>query len=303
MIDHRLHVLRTLAEEGTVTGAAAALHLSPSAVSQQLRLLARDLGVELLRPEGRRVRLTPAAHVVLRHADTLWLQWEEARAELAQHNEVLRGTLRWCGVSSALATLAAPAVAELRRTHPLVEPLLIEEESVECYRLLLAEEADVALVLPGPDAPPVTDPRFEQVPLLTDRQDLLVREGHRLARPGGVRLQEAADQAWIVKKRTNDSYPLVLAACAAAGFTPRIVHEVKEWYAVSSLVAQGLGVCLLPGIVPLPQHPVVRVPLLGDSAPVRRLLTAVRRGSAGHPLIEAGLEALRNAASAHAVDG
>jgi DNA-binding transcriptional LysR family regulator len=303
MIDPRLHALRTLAEHGTVTATAAALHLTSSAVSQQLRLLARDLGVELLRPEGRRVRLTPAAHIVLRHADTLRAQWEAAQAELAQQNTALQGTLRLCGVSSALATLAAPAAARLRETHPLVEPLIVEEESAECYRLLLADEADVALVLPGPEAPPVTDARFEQSPLLTDRQDLLVAEGHPLARPEGVQLAEAADQSWVVKKRNNDTYPLLAAACAAAGFTPRVVHQVKEWYAVSSLVSEGLGVCLMPRIVPLPQHAVVRVPLLGDPVPVRRLLIAVRRGSAAHPLVAAGLDALRDAASAHMAGG
>ncbi|MGP4000868.1 LysR family transcriptional regulator [Streptomyces sp. 8N706] len=299
MIDPRLHVLRALAEHGTVTATAAALHLTPSAVSQQLRLLARDLEVELLRPEGRGVRLTPAAHVVLRHADTLRVQWEAAQAELAQQSAATRGTLRLCGVSSALAALAAPAAARLQQTHPLVESLIVEEESAECYRLLLTDEADVALVLPGPDAPPVTDARYEQAPLLIDRQDLLVAEGHRLARPEGIELAEAAGQSWIVKKRNNDTYPLVMAACAAAGFTPRIVHQVKEWYAVSSLVAEGFGVCLMPRIVPLPQHAVTRVPLRGEPVPARRFLTAIRRGSSAHPLVIAGLDALREAASAH----
>ncbi|NSC25425.1 LysR family transcriptional regulator [Streptomyces albus subsp. chlorinus] len=298
MIDHRLGVLRALAEFGTVTATAAALHLTPSAVSQQLRLLARDLGVELLRPDGRRVRLTPAAHIVLRHADELQRQWEAAQAELARQGTAPRGRLRLCGVSSALAALAAPAVARLREAHPQVEPLLVEEESAECCRLLLAGEADVALVLPGPEVPPVTDARFEQAALLTDRQDLLVAEGHRLARPEGVGLSAAAGEAWIVKQRNNDTYPLVTAACAAAGFTPRIVHQVKEWYAVSSLVAQGLGVCLVPRIVPLPEHPVLRVPLRGDPVPTRRFVTVVRRGSAAHPLVLAGLTALREAASA-----
>lgn len=300
MIDHRLHVLQTLAEHGTVTATAGALHLTPSAVSQQLRLLARDLGVELLRPDGRRVRLTPAAHVVLRHADALRVQWEAAQAELAQQGTDVRGTLRMCGVSSALAALGAPAAARLRATHPLVETLVVEEESAECYRMLLADEADVALVLPGPDAPPVTDARFEQTPLLTDRQDLLVPEGHRLARPEGVELAEAAAESWIVKKRNNDTYPLVMAACTAAGFTPRVSHQVKEWYAVSSLVAEGFGVCLVPRIVPLPRHSVTRVPLRGTPLPVRRFLTAVRRGGAAHPLPAAGLRALREAATAHA---
>ncbi|MEU1329398.1 LysR substrate-binding domain-containing protein [Streptomyces sp. NPDC005865] len=163
--------------------------------------------------------------------------------------------------------------------------------------MLLADESDVALVLPGPDAPPVTDARFEQSPLLTDRQDLLVPEGHRLARPEGVDLAEAAEEPWIVKKSNNDTYPLVMAACTAAGFTPRVAHEVKEWYAVSLLVAEGFGVCLMPRIVPLPRHAVVRVPLLGTSVPARRFLTAVRRGSAAHPVLAAGLDALREVAS------
>lgn len=300
MIDHRLHVLQALAEHGTVTATAGALHLTPSAVSQQLRLLARDLGVELLRPEGRRVRLTPAAHIVLRHADALRVQWEAARAELAQQGPDTQGTLRMCGVSSALAALGAPAAARLRETHPLVESLIVEEESAECYRMLLAEETDVALVLPGPDAPPVTDARFEQTTLLTDRQDLLVPTGHVLARPEGVELAEAAGESWIVKKPNNDTYPLVTAACTAAGFTPRITHQVKEWYAVSALVAEGFGVCLMPRIVPLPRHAVTRIPLLGTPVPARRFLTAVRRGSAAHPVVAAGLRALREAASAHA---
>ncbi|MBZ4020073.1 LysR family transcriptional regulator [Streptomyces purpurogeneiscleroticus] len=303
MIDHRLHVLRTLAEHGTVTATAAVLHLTPSAVSQQLRLLGRDLGVKLLRPEGRRVRLTPAALTLLRHADVLQAQWEVAQAELAQQSETPRGTLRLCGVSSALAALAAPALARLRSSHPQVEPRIVEEESAECYRLLLADDADVALVLPGPDAPPVTDARFEQAPLLTDRQDLLVPEGHRLARPEGVELAEAAGESWIVKERNNDTYPLVTAACAAAGFTPHIAHEVKEWYAVSALVAEGFGVCLLPRIVPLPAHAVTRVPLRGEPVSVRRYLSVVRRGSAAHPIVAAGLDALRDAASGAAGDG
>src|SRR4051812_42787370 len=84
MIDlRRLRVLRVLAEHGTVTAAAAALHLTPSAVSHQLRQLGRDLDVDLLSHEGRNVRLTPAARVLLEHADVLNAQWERAKADLA----------------------------------------------------------------------------------------------------------------------------------------------------------------------------------------------------------------------------
>jgi DNA-binding transcriptional LysR family regulator len=196
-----------------------------------------------------------------------------------------------------LAAFAAPAVPRLRHNHPRLEVRITEEESSDAYRHLLTEDADIALVLPGPDAPPVTDPRFEQTPLAEDVQDLLVPAGHRLARPEGVSLAEVAGEPWIVKTQNNDTYPLLTVACNAAGFTPQITHEVKEWYAVSALVAEGLGVCLLPRIVPVPsQHPVVRVPLRGEVIPSRRMLACVRRGSAQHPAVAAALRTLRHVA-------
>ncbi|SFO85959.1 DNA-binding transcriptional regulator, LysR family [Amycolatopsis arida] len=295
MIDlRRLRVLQVLAEQGTVTATAAALHLTPSAVSQQLRQLARDLDVELLHAEGRRVRLTPAARVLLDHADTLAAQWERARADLAAHrHERIAGTLRICAVSSAIAALLARATTDLRRRHPRLRVHLREEESADCYELLLADEADLAVVLPTPDAPPVTDPRFEQHPLLEDPQDLLVPRGHRLDRPDGVPLAEAAGESWIVKPHNNDTYALLTVACAAAGFTPRITHHAKEWFAVSALVAEGFGVCLLPRLVPVPaEHAVVRIPLRGRPLPSRRFVACVRRGSTEHPVVAAGLAAL-----------
>jgi DNA-binding transcriptional LysR family regulator len=87
----------------------------------------------------------------------------------------------------------------------------------------------------------------------------LVARNHHLAQRESVALSEAAAENWIVKSRHNDTYPLLTGACAAAGFAPRVTLQVKEWYAVSAFVAQGLGVCLLPRLVPLPsQHAVAR---------------------------------------------
>jgi DNA-binding transcriptional LysR family regulator len=128
-------------------------------------------------------------------------------------------------------------------------------------------------------------------------QDLLVPANHHLERPEGVALGDAAAEEWIVKKENNDTYALLVAACLAAGFAPRITHQVKEWYAVSARVAEGFGVCLLPRMVPIPaSHAVVRVPLRGGPLPTRKIVTCVRRGSAGHPDIAAGLAALDDVA-------
>jgi DNA-binding transcriptional LysR family regulator len=266
-------------------------------VSQQLRQLSRELGVELLRPDGRRVQLTPAALILLEHTDRLHEQWERVRAAIAVPEGAPYGRLGMCAVSSAIAALLAPAVSRLREAYPELRVRIREEESADCYELLLTEESDIAVVLPTPDAPPVTDRRFDHRPLLDDRQDLLVPEGHQLARQDGVTLAEAAGEQWIVKPYNNDTYPLLLTACAAAGFTPNIAHSAKEWFAVSALVAEGFGVCLLPRMVPIPsRYPVMRVPLRGSPLPSRRIVACVRRGSAQQPAIAAGVRALEEIA-------
>lgn len=92
----------------------------------------------------------------------------------------------------------------------------------------------------------------------------------------------------------------MLAACGAAGYTPRIAHEANEWFAVSALVAAGFGVGLVPRLAPLPPaDAVVRVPLRGEVVPSRRVIAIVRRGSDRQPPIARALEALHEAAERH----
>ncbi|MFI6312979.1 LysR substrate-binding domain-containing protein [Nocardia fusca] len=130
----------------------------------------------------------------------------------------------------------------------------------------------------------VDDPRFEQTVVFDDAQDLLVPEEHPLTRRDAVELADAATETWIVKPEHNDSYEVLVAACAAAGFTPRITHHLEEWFAVSAAVAHGFGVCLLPRMVPVPdRHRVVRIPLHGATRPTRVIIAATRRGAANIP--------------------
>ncbi|MCZ0972434.1 LysR family transcriptional regulator [Streptomyces albulus] len=110
----KLRILRTLEELGTVTATAEALHMTPSAVSQQLTGLAKSLGVTLLEAHGRRVRLTGAAQLVLRHAEAVFAQLERADADLLGYLQGEAGTVRvgrspppsrpwWCRPSRSCA--------------------------------------------------------------------------------------------------------------------------------------------------------------------------------------------------------
>ena len=95
MVDlRRLRALRAVADHGTLAAAADALHLTPSAVSQQLSALEREVGHALLEPAGRSVRLTAAARVLLGHADVLFAQLERLQGELAAQDAAPRGEVR-----------------------------------------------------------------------------------------------------------------------------------------------------------------------------------------------------------------
>lgn len=299
MLDQRLLTLRVLHAEGTVTAAAEARYLSPSAVSQQLRSLSEEIGLPLLEPDGRRVRLTAAALTLIRHAEILGARWEEAAADLDAHRKGDAGSLRITAVATALAAIAAPATDRLRDRYPQLSCHLSEDPAEDRYRLLLSGRTDIAVVIPTADAPPSDDRRFEQRLLLEEPQDLLVPMDHPLARrPCGVMLADVAHESWIQAGDTTDQHLLAMSAASAAGFTPRVRHSALDWGAVSALVAHGHGVCLIPRLAPLPAGlPVCRVPLTGPVVPTRRLVTCLRRGSAGQAVIARGLAALRDAAA------
>ena len=297
MIDRRVRVLRMVATCGTVTGAAEALHYTPSAVSQQLRTLAKDLGVELVVQDGRRIRLTPAARVLLDQTESLYARWEEIRGLVALADDEGGGALRLCGFSTAAAALLPRVAARLVEAQPPWQVRVIEVEPKQCFELLLADQADVAVVVATAELPSADDPRFELNQLLVDPLDLLLPENHRLAHEPYVQLADLADEAWIMDRPGRPYHQLLQSACAAAGFTPAVAHHAAEWDTGSAMVAAGLGIALIPRLAHPPAgYPLVRVTLSGEPTPSRRIVTGIRRGSRDHPAIATALRTLEEVA-------
>ncbi|MBO8187373.1 LysR family transcriptional regulator [Streptomyces spirodelae] len=293
MIDSRLRILQMVAEHGTVTAAARVLHYTPSAVSYQLRQLAAEVGAELVVQQGRGIRLTNAARVLLRHAERLHEQWELARAELAAVGIEPTGQITLCGFSTAASRLLPPAAAGLRDTHPHLTVRIIEAEPDRCFDLLLSEEADLALLVVTADSPPMTDHRFDQQPLLDDPLDLVVPRDHPLAGQQRVTLADAAREPWILGNPGTTYHQLVLAACMSAGFTPHIAHYADEWDTGTALVAHGFGVILVPRLAQLREDsPVARLPLHGEPAPARRIMSVTRLGARQIPTLTRALETI-----------
>jgi DNA-binding transcriptional LysR family regulator len=293
MIDlRRLHVLRAVAHYGTVTAAARALHFTPSAASQQIRQLARDLDVDLLEPQGRGVRLTPAAESLLAHADAIQARWEEAERDLRDGQGTPAGPLRVTGFPVAVSVLLAPMTARLRERHPRLSVRIREAGVPEAFDLLFEGGTDLAVVESTPHNPPPGDARFDQRPLLDDPFDLVVREDHPLAGRDRIDLADAAREPWIAPVPESPCRPHVMSACGAAGFAPDVVHHALDWTVTAHLVAHGLGVALVPRLAELAPHlPLVRVRCA--SRPHRKFLTCTRRGGHRRPAVAAALDELR----------
>ncbi|WP_411109980.1 LysR family transcriptional regulator [Streptomyces sp. c-19] len=304
----KLRVLRELSERGTVSAAARALHLTPQAVSQQISALGRELGVPLTEPSGRRLRLTAAARIVLRHADVVFTQVEQLRAELAAHRGGERGEVAIAGFSTTLSALILPAVARLRETRPLLRTSLAEVDPPESFSLLHRGEADVVIsadtarALDTARAPGTaaqdgrTDGRFHRVPLCDDPFDIALPEGHRLLDGERLVLADLADETWIFAT-TGLCHDIGVAACTAAGFTPQASHAIGDWDATLAAVRLGLGVALVPRLAKPAPRPEVTIRAFSELAPSRTVFAAVREGSQTSPEIAAVLDALRTAAT------
>ncbi|MFJ7065601.1 LysR family transcriptional regulator [Streptomyces sp. NPDC101115] len=295
----KLRILRALRDRGTVTAAAEALLMTPSAVSQQLTNLSRQLGVKLLEAQGRRVRLTDAAHLVLRHAEAVFAQLERAEAELDGYLRGEAGRVRLAAFSTAVPALVVPAVQALRPGHPGLDVRIREAEAAEAYELLTAGEVDLALSLAA-HAPTARDPRFSRVPLLADPLDVALPAGHPLAGAPGLRLADLSAEPWIF----GGSGPwseITTAACEAAGFVPEQAHSAAGWTAILAMVEAGMGVALVPRMAAAERRTgagsgvVMRV--LSADQPRRHVVAAVRRGAEEGPAVAKVLSALRQAAA------
>jgi len=301
MVDlRRLRTLREVAARGTIAAAAEALHLTPSAASQQLAALEREIGHPLLEPAGRSVRLTPAATVLLRRADAIFAELEQLDADLAAEADGTAGTLRVGSFASGIIALVAPSAAGLRAERPDLVLQVIDVEAPHALDLLDRHELDVVVSMESGHAPAPGDPRYARVDLLADPMDVALPAGHRLAerdRTTPCPLAALAGEPFVLPPTDWSCEHVVRAGCQAAGFTPRAAHRASDWAAGLALVAAGLGVSMLPRMAELTPPPgVVVVPL--DPAPARHVIAITRRGAQDHPAVAAMLTALRTTAAA-----
>ena len=285
---NRLRMLRELELRGTITQVAASLGYSPSSVSQQLGQLEREVGVALLEPDGRRVRLTAQGRRLARHAEQVMQLQERVRSELAAsvpEREVVR-----------VATFASTARALIPRA---LDALAGRRDRLRMEIFVVA-------------------PEYALAELEARRYDLVIAEqypGHARERRNGVEyrhlghdpirvvlpasnparsLADLRDSAWVLEPPGSAARHWAVQQCRAAGFEPDVRFEATDLDAHIALIASGHAVGILADLVRADREPSVRQ--IDLPTPLRReLFTAVRSAAASAPGIRAARSALAEA--------
>ncbi|WP_329124156.1 LysR family transcriptional regulator [Streptomyces sp. NBC_01353] len=293
----RLHILRAVADHRTVTAAAAALYLTPSAVSQQLAALEQETGHRLVERNARGARLTPAGEILLSHANAVLAQLERAESELAAYGSGEAGTVTVAAFATGIGLVVAPAITGLARTSPGIRVRVRDAEGDESLLMVLDRQVDVAVAVEYRGAPGEDDARLTRMPLYAEPFDAVLPPGHPLAAGDRVALADLAKDAWIGQSAGNPCHDVTVLACEYAGFAPRLEHASDDFRAVVALASAGAGVALVPrsALSGMALDAAVIRPVDGV-APTRRVFAAVRRGAEDHPLISPVLDALRAAA-------
>lgn len=284
----RLTVLVAVAQHGTVTAAAEALHYAQPTVSHHLARLEAETGSRLLQRVGRRVRLTDAGRLLADRAEEILGRLAAAEAELATHTGLRAGRVRLAAFPSALSTLVPRAAAGFATAHPGVDLRFTEAEPAEAVRLLRGGEVEAALVFTHPDEPAAGLAGLRHEVLFDDPAYLVVPAG-----VAGDRLADHRDGPWIGGcERCRGE---LVRACTAEGFTPDIRFTTDDYVAVQALVAAGMGATTLPGLA-LAAHRDDRVRTVRLDGPGRRVGVAVLGDPPDPPATAALLAGLRAAA-------
>ena len=297
MLDlRRLRLLRELRDRGTIGAVADALDYSPSAVSQQLRVLESEAGLPLLERSGRRVRLTEGGTVLAGYAERLLGIVEEAEAELAGVAGGVVGTVRVAAFQTAALALLPPALAALERDHPRLRVEVVQSEPEPALHALALRELDLVIADEWEYAPRAGHEDLIREELLREAVRLVLSAGHPLARGGGaVPMRELAGAAWACGRPPSAHDRVVQRACRVlGGFTPDVRHRSTDLLVLLALVRGGHAVTLLPDLVHANDDPTLAVRDIAEGELSRRVFAAVRATAADRPAIAAVMTALRS---------
>lgn len=287
----RLRVLHAVSTAGSVVGAARSLHVTTSAVSQQIARLEREVGQRLTERRGRGIALTEAGLLLARNAGELLSHAEQVQAELAAHHGTVTGSVTIAAFATAARGLLPDALRDLRSRHPDLSASLAEQEPHEALPALMRGDIEVAVVQDWAEDQLTVPGGLSRRDLFDDTFDVALPVDHPLAGRDVLHITELTDHEWISWRTDEICHDWLLRTLRAYGTEPHIRHTASEHSTQLALVAAGLGVAVIPRLGRESLPATVRC-LPVDPPPTRRIYALWRTSTTASPAIRATLEAL-----------
>ncbi|WFB09454.1 LysR substrate-binding domain-containing protein [Streptomyces sp. LX-29] len=244
---HQLRYFTAVADTRHFTRAAERLHVAQPSLSQQIRVLERELGAELFHRVRGNIALTDAGEALLPLARQILADTETARREVQEVAQLRRGRVRLGAPPSLCASLVPDVLRAFHARYPGIELLIDEGGSQDLVRTLAAGELDLALIITplAAGAPPLatTEVLHEDLVVVSAPSDPAPVSGRR------IRVADLRDRPLVMFRRGYDLREFTTAACHGAGFVPDFTVEGGEMDAVLGFVRAGLGLAVVPGMV------------------------------------------------------
>ena len=290
-----LELLRDLQTRGTLAAVAAATHRTPSALSQQLRTAERALGVALVEPDSRGVRLTWAGEVLAEGADHVLASIAAVQARLDAGRDEPSGTVRIGTLPSAGAALIPGLIAALSGSRIRLEVNDYDLAERDYAGRALDEDLVIAHSLTS-DVPVGAEALVTRV-VAREPIDVAVPRGHALFGHAVVTPADVVQFPWIAVPRGYPFATVLDRIETATAATLERVLELRDNRLVEALVTQGVGLALLPRFS-TPAHAEYRLIPLVDVHAVRSIVAIARPDRAQRRAVATVFDALERVGSA-----
>ena len=238
-----LESLVAVADHGSITRAAEALHSSQPAVSQQLAALERETRTQLFHREGRGVRLTPAGRAALTDARRALEAAAAAVRSARVVGEGASGTLRLACAQSLTVAFLAPVIQRWHLSDNAVMFMLRESTSMDVLMQVLDDdEVDVTFAAASPSIPD----RFTVTPVADEEVVLTTSLDHHLSKQPAVRLDQLDGVPMVHFAPENGLVAWLDYSLAEAGVRPDPIMRTAVTASAPQLAATGLGVAITP---------------------------------------------------------
>src|SRR4051794_10164626 len=272
-----LRTIAAVARHGSFSKAAEELHLAQSAVSQQIRRLEQELGVEVFRRTSRSVELTAEGEVILGYARRVLREVDGLHSELGELTGLVRGEVRIGGMYPTGPYDLAEILAEFRARHPGVAINMVEDTQDDLLARLRADELDCAFTAVEPDT---LGDEYAATLIWEEEFVVALPPGHALASQEQVTFDQLAGEDLIAYRENSALRRRLERTMAARGLAPRNAFLGTEMAAVRALVSKGLGLAVIPRSVAEMEGPAIARRPIGPDAfpwPVALVWRAARR--------------------------